>query len=308
MLIVPPHTVSAQTVGRITALADGYDVHIDGPWSGNVLVAFPVGSLPPEHVPLILHQVDSGQQVEETVMIGGMLVARTSSLSKLELLKCALRILPKDILKCLAKDGYRNIQKEALKTALKKGVDPFQCGDVTDVVGWLTDEPCHTGETLEDIERYTKQTKPASPQPSASESQAASSPTSAQPAPASDPATTAPAPPQNPSFSGGYTIADAYFGGTWPRTDPNDGTWYPRSTRPPNAASYWWANGLGVGFSCGTTAASYTVKFADGRKETWRTWLRSTDTWGGRVAGLWIPSAVADGVNVDGIPPGMPSC
>lgn len=106
----------------------------------------------------------------------------------------------------------------------------------------------------------------------------------------------------------GYVIADAFFGGTWPRTDPNDGNWYSRSVRPSNGASYWWANGLGVGFSCAATAAPYLVKFADGHRETLRTWLRSTDTWGGRVAGLWIPSAVTDRVVVDGIPPGMPSC
>jgi hypothetical protein len=113
---------------------------------------------------------------------------------------------------------------------------------------------------------------------------------------------------QNPPFTGGYVVNDAFFGGTWPRTDPNDGTWYPKSTRPANGASYWWANGLGVGFSCGAHAASYTVNFADGHHETWNTWFRSTDTWGGRVTGLWVPSAVADGIVSDGIPPSMPTC
>ena len=122
------------------------------------------------------------------------------------------------------------------------------------------------------------------------------------PEPAPEPA------PQNPAFTGGYAIADSFLGGTWPRTDPNDGTWYSRSNRPANAASYWWANGLGVGFSCAARSAAYSVTFADGHKETWTTWLRSTDTWGGRVVGLWVPSAVADKVYADGIPPGMPTC
>ena len=112
----------------------------------------------------------------------------------------------------------------------------------------------------------------------------------------------------NPAFTGGYFIADSVLGGTWPRTDPNDGGWYAKSNPPANAASYWWDNGLGVGFSCGAYAASYKVKFADGHQETWNTWLRSTDTWGGRVTGLWVPSAVADKIYVNGIPPNMPAC
>lgn len=135
------------------------------------------------------------------------------------------------------------------------------------------------------------------------------SPAVVPPAPASPPVVVNPKPnPGNPNFTGGYAIADSYFGGTWPRTDPNDGTWHSRGNRPANAASYWWANGLGVGFSCGANAAPYSVRFADGHRETWTTWLRSTDTWGGRVAGLWIPSAVADTIYSDGIPSGMPRC
>lgn len=114
----------------------------------------------------------------------------------------------------------------------------------------------------------------------------------------------------NPPFTGGYTIDDSVYGGTWPRTDPNDGTWYDSAHRPPNAADYWWRDGLGVGFSCGiTNGAPYTVKFTNGQPaQTWTTWIRSTDTWGGRVTGLWVPSAVADNIFVDGLPPGMPSC
>lgn len=114
--------------------------------------------------------------------------------------------------------------------------------------------------------------------------------------------------PANPTFTGGYVIQDAYLGGSWPRTDPNNGTWYSKGNRPANAASYWWANGLGVGFSCGAYAAGYSVRFADGHAETWNTWFRSTDTWGGRVTGLWVPSAVASGIVTNGLPPGMPAC
>lgn len=154
------------------------------------------------------------------------------------------------------------------------------------------------------------------PEPSASAPPSSAPPTSGPPSSASAPSPpTLSTPPstssgggQNPTFTGGYVIADSVLGGTWPRTDPNDGTWYSRSNRPSNAASYWWANGLGVGFSCAARAASYSVNFSDGHKETWDTWLRSTDTWGGQVAGLWVPSAVADNIHADGIPPGMPTC
>jgi hypothetical protein len=133
--------------------------------------------------------------------------------------------------------------------------------------------------------------------------------TSAPPPPPTPPAGGGnPPPATNTPFTGGYTISDAYLSGTWPRTDPWNGTWYSQSNRPPNGASYWWKNGLGVGFSCGMHAASYTVSFAGGRKEIWNTWLRSTDMYGGRVTGLWVPSATLSGLNVNGTPPGMPTC
>lgn len=136
--------------------------------------------------------------------------------------------------------------------------------------------------------------KPATPPPPA-------------PPPAPKPSTPAPPPPPAPGPRG-YVISDSYLGGTWPRTDTSDGTWYSKANRPPNGASYWWANGLGVGFACAGYGASYTVRFADGHVESWNTWLRSTDTWGGRVVGLWVPSAVADKVYSNGIPSGMATC
>jgi len=172
----------------------------------------------------------------------------------------------------------------------------------------IWDRTSYNGKTgfAADAWIYTGTDGPAAP---ACQPAPAEEPTTSTEPPATQPPPTTPETPSgNPPFTGGYAIADSFFGGTWPRTDPNDGTWYSRDNRPTNAASYWWANGLGVGFSCGTSAAPYVVSFQDGHQETWSTWLRSTDTWGGQVEGLWIPSAVADHIYVDGMPPGLPQC
>jgi hypothetical protein len=97
----------------------------------------------------------------------------------------------------------------------------------------------------------------------------------------------------------GFTIEDDYFGGTWARTDPNNGTWYPRSARPPNGA-YFYPNGLGVGVNCAVTGASYVVHFGNGTTQTWSTWFHVTD-------GKYFPAAAALQVNSDGFQ-GLPSC
>jgi murein DD-endopeptidase MepM/ murein hydrolase activator NlpD len=116
-----------------------------------------------------------------------------------------------------------------------------------------------------------------------------------QPQPAPQP-TPQPQPQPQPK---GFTIEDAYLGGTWARTDPNDGTWYSKSNRPANGA-YWYGNGLGVGVDCARAAASYTVSFYDGRKETWNTWFHVTD-------GKWFPSAAAKETSANGFY-GLPVC
>lgn len=86
-----------------------------------------------------------------------------------------------------------------------------------------------------------------------------------------------------PPATWGVHIEDDILGGTWARTDPNNGTWYSATTRPPNGA-YWYPNGLGVAVDCARAAASYVVHYLDGHNETWNTWFHVTD-------GKWYPSA-----------------
>lgn len=166
-LVVPPGTVKQETTGHVRALSGGYDVHIDGPWSGYVLVIFPLGQLPSGYTPIVLHNASTGSQVEPFVRVGDEIVARLDSLSTVALLKCALRLSPKDVVKCLSKDGYKQVKKEVLNKTGKKLADPLSCGDVTDVVGTLLgDEPCKAGESQEDIRRFHEwQAQQAAPPP-----------------------------------------------------------------------------------------------------------------------------------------------
>jgi hypothetical protein len=96
----------------------------------------------------------------------------------------------------------------------------------------------------------------------------------------------------------GFFVEDSYYGGTWARHDPNDGTWYPHSSRPGNAA-YWFNNGLGVGVDCARSAASYRVRISS-RTETWSWWLHVTDN-------TWIPAAAVRESSADG-PQGVAPC
>lgn len=105
---------------------------------------------------------------------------------------------------------------------------------------------------------------------------------------------TAPPPPPE-----GFVIEDDIYGGTWARTDPNDGTWYPKSTPPPNGA-YWYPNGLGVAVSCAESAAPYTAVIY-GQAETWTWWAHVTD-------GKWVPTVVFSTVWSDGLPQGLSEC
>ncbi|WP_147251727.1 hypothetical protein [Blastococcus sp. TF02-8] len=154
-LIVPPGTVQEPTAAHVRELPDGYDVHIDGAWDGFVMVLMPIGDLPEDTEPVLLHHAAEGQVLEPAVVVGDHLVARLESLSVIELLKCS--IPPTNALKCLAKDGYKELKKEALNQGGKKATDPLACGDVLDVVGWFTgEEACHAGETQEEIDAWQK--------------------------------------------------------------------------------------------------------------------------------------------------------
>jgi hypothetical protein len=119
------------------------------------------------------------------------------------------------------------------------------------------------------------------------------------PAP-SPPSTPSPEPtPTPPSSTEGFFIEDDIYGGTWARTDPNNGTWYPKSTPPPNGA-YWYPNGLGVAVSCAESAASYEVVIY-GVHGTWSWWAHVTD-------GKWVPTVVFSTVWADGLPAGLSEC
>lgn len=95
-----------------------------------------------------------------------------------------------------------------------------------------------------------------------------------------------------PSQTKRFHIEDDYYGGTWARTDPDNGTWYRQSTRPPNGA-YWYPNWLGVAVDCARSAAGYVVRYADGHTQTWTWWLHVTD-------GKWYPAAATQEIFVDG--------
>ena len=213
-LIVPPGAVTEPTSGHITALPDGYDVHIDGEWKGSVLVAFPLGEVPDDHVPLILHQTPDGQQIEQTVRMGQFLVARADSLSTWDLIKCGVKLAPNQVVKCLAKNGYKDLTEFLAKKGTKIAFDPFVCGDVTDIIGTLFgSEPCSAGETLEDIQRYkaqasAKASASASPTPPRMTSAVPLPPSTTAPAPAPAPRTTVAAPP--PQTTAPSVRVDAY--------------------------------------------------------------------------------------------------
>lgn len=104
--------------------------------------------------------------------------------------------------------------------------------------------------------------------------------------------TAPPPPPPPPPSSRGFTVEDAFLGGTWAKTDPWNGTWFNKASRPPNAA-YWFPNGLGVAVDCTASAAGYTVSFVDGHKENWSWWAHVTDN-------TWVPVATLREVSNDG--------
>ena len=293
--------------GRVEITKRGagkYGFHIYSRWKGHVTVRLP--KLGDRNV--IMHKVDRNRWILEDARSDGkgFAKARVNDLSTFTNLFGCLKALKGGpgaavtVAKCLIRLGIKKVPTWVGKQIIGFFNQYDACQPLS-VTNWPSDwadvvSACQlTAPTCELENTCGLEPTPATPTATAT--------------PTSPPPTAAPPPPApNPTFTGGYVIDDAFLGGTWPRTDPGNGTWYSRANRPSNAADYWWANGLGVGFSCGAYAASYSVHFADGHAETWNTWLRSTDTWGGRVQGLWIPSAVARGLNTNGIPPGMPSC
>lgn len=140
------------------------------------------------------------------------------------------------------------------------------------------------------------------PEPAADTTAGADADSSAgtAPEPSAPPAAPAPAPVPAPAPAPrGLHIEDVFYGGTWARAEPDDGTWHSRGSVPANGR-YWFANGLGVAVDCTRQAASYPVRFADGRRETWSNWGHVTD-------GTWVPVATFQEINTDG-DLGLPRC
>jgi hypothetical protein len=107
------------------------------------------------------------------------------------------------------------------------------------------------------------------------------------PNPASPVAPPNPRPPSPPASARGFYIGDYFYGGTWARRDRFNGIWHQRGRRPANGA-YWFPNGLGVAVDCTAPGAAYSVRWANGRAETWSWWAHVTDN-------TWVPTAVLRG-------------
>lgn len=164
---VPRGAVTKPTEVRIHRASGGYDIHLDGPYSGPVVVAVPVGELPDDVEPVLLHETADGFVVEDAARVGGFLVAEVASLSLFKVKKCVGKANPKQIISCLVREvGLEKIPSKTLKRIL----DDTNCGDITDIMGWIRgDEACPAGETPEDIARLRKQLPPqTAPPPSVS--------------------------------------------------------------------------------------------------------------------------------------------
>jgi hypothetical protein len=150
-LAVPAGAVSSDTKATITAVGTGYDVHLQGSWTGMVQVALPIRPLADGEVPVVGHITDDAATMdfESAVVKGGYVVTQLDSLSVLDDLKCATKILPKDVLSCV---GRKEIEKQVAKKVGKKAAREMLCGDVTDILGtWLGDGACHAGESEDEI-------------------------------------------------------------------------------------------------------------------------------------------------------------
>jgi len=107
-------------------------------------------------VPVVVHETTDGDVAEKSVIIGDHIIAELHTLSIVSLFKC-VRLDLKSTIKCLGKDGYKDVKQEAGNSAGKKAADNFMCGDLTDIIGNLFgDEACHAGETQEEIDAWKR--------------------------------------------------------------------------------------------------------------------------------------------------------
>jgi hypothetical protein len=204
--------------------------------------------------------------------------------------------------KCLVSHGVHNIAQALFRTLTALTQKAFSGSCATLDLDWLASgqNPCNQGVPLYSPPKpvTTAPTTPNSGQPNTASTPTSQTPTSSPPPSGSSPTPT-PTPPAPSGTTEGFYIDDDIYGGTWARTDPNDGTWYPHSTPPPNGA-YWYPYGLGVAVSCAESAAPYTAVIY-GQDETWSWWAHVTD-------GKWVPVVVFSTVWSDGLPAGLPEC
>jgi hypothetical protein len=96
-----------------------------------------------------------------------------------------------------------------------------------------------------------------------------------------------------------FVVQDAFMRGTWGRTDPCDGTWYQPDHAPPDGGR-WIPNGTALKIDCARTAAPYSVRFTNGARQTWSTWLHTQN-------GFWIPSILGTALPRNSFA-GLPAC
>jgi hypothetical protein len=150
VLHLPARAVTTVTTASIKRVPTGYDIHIDGKWTGTVGIAVPRPRLKNGEGSVLAHYTANGVVFEPNVVVGNFMVARVASLSVVDDLKCLKKVLPTNVLKCV---GRREVTKKIAQAGGKKIADEIDCGDVLDVIGTVfQDEACHVGETDAEIQ------------------------------------------------------------------------------------------------------------------------------------------------------------
>jgi hypothetical protein len=144
-LFVPPGVLSKDGAATIIVYQDAtIDFHIGVPWTGQVQVRLPVKDAATGRQALIGHRKRDYWAIEDSYYADGHIVAWVNSLSIFKAILCVLHVLPKDIAKCLLKEGAKSM---ATSEAKKLGFDILgQCGDVLDLNSWLGDGACRAGD------------------------------------------------------------------------------------------------------------------------------------------------------------------
>jgi hypothetical protein len=315
-LYVPPGTLNEPraeaTIRRVRGR--GLEFTVQGAWHGRVRITMPAHT----DAGIVMHDisgtwVEQGEPGQRTVWVNQLSVfSWLGGLPGKVASKLCLTLNPKSFISCLLQKGLKKIDNKLLSWLAGLAGVSNQCaqdliasgGFVSDLWTIITSSACEgqAGET--------------GPVPTLSPASAPTPPPVSIPAPtptpvstpapplaggsSAQPPTSSPEPSAPPSTSTeGFFIEDDIYGGTWARTDPGDGTWYPRSAPPPNGA-YWYPNDLGVAVSCAESAAPYEAVIY-GVHERWTWWAHVTD-------GKWVPTVVFSTVWSDGLPAGLGVC